>query len=159
MTARFSLSSSTANVDVAPFRQHGRIDMYMDDDILIYDAVGPFNVETLDAMAIAQMGFLRDLPRTGRPWGSIAHFRISAMTSPEGLARYTALMKTPKPPELQAVATAFVFGPDVEGGRIMEGHYRRIYEAIGRPFACFETLPEAKAWVRAQLAAPSAPVA
>ena len=159
MNTRSQLSSSTADIGEAQFRQHGRIDMYMDADILVYEAVGPFNVETFDAMAIAQMGFLRELPHTGRPWGSIAHFRVSAMTSPEGLARYAALMKTPKPPELQAVATAFVLGSDMEGGRLMQGHYRRIYEASGRPFACFETLEDAKAWVRVQLAAPRAPAA
>lgn len=144
---------STIEVDITPFRQHGRIDMHMDGDILVYDAVGPFNVETLDAMAVAQMAFLRGLPRIGRAWGSIAHFRASAMTSPEGLARYAKLMASPKPPELEAKVTAFVVGADVEGGRIMLPHYQRIYETIGRPFASFTTLDEAKAWVHAQLTA------
>lgn len=144
---------STTDVETTPFRQHGRVDMHMDGDILIYEAVGPFNIETLDAMAVAQMAFLGELPRTGRPWGSIAHFRVSAMTSPDGLARYAKLMSTPRPPELDAKVTAFVFGPDVEGGRIMLPHYQRIYETIGRPFACFSTLFEAKAWVLAQLTA------
>lgn len=157
MNTRTQLSSSTADVGTAQFRQHGRVDMYMDGDILVYDAVGPFNTEVLDALAVAQLGFLKQAALGARRWGSIANFRVSAMTSPDGLARYASLMKAPKPPEFQAQATAFVFGPDVEGGRIMLGHYRRIYEEIGRPFACFDTLDEAKAWVRARLAAPATP--
>lgn len=155
MNHRSTLSSSTADVGTAQFRQHGRVDMYMDGDILIYDAVGPFNTEALDALAVAQLGFLQQLALAGRRWGSIANFKVSAMTSPDGLARYANLMKAPKPSEFQAQVTAFVFGPDVEGGRIMLAHYRRIYEEIGRPFACFDTLDEAKTWVRARLAAPT----
>ena len=73
------------------------------------------------------------------------------MTSPDGIARYAAIMAAPKPDFMTPVATAFVMGPDVEGNIIMAQHYRKIYRDIHRPFQICATLPEAQAWALAQL--------
>ena len=41
------------------------------------------------------------------------------------------------------VATAFVVGPAIEGGKIMSPHFDRIYQSIDRPFKTFATMEEA----------------
>ena len=146
------LMASTSLVAGTRFKAHGRIDMWMQDNSLHYDATGPFNEEVFDLMAVAQMEFLKSLTITG-PWASIATLRHSAMSTPGGIQRYTELMQSPKPPELIAVATAFVIAPDIEGGRLMTPHFASIYASIKRPFKTFETLAPAEAWVQSMVAA------
>jgi hypothetical protein len=53
------------------------------------------------------------------------------------------------------IATAFVIGPEIEGGRLMAPLYAKIYADIGRPFALFETMPEALKWAQAMIDAAS----
>ena len=56
-------------------------------------------------------------------------------------------MQSPKPANLEPVATAFVMGPEVEGGKIMAPHFERVYTLIQRPFRICTTMEEAQAWV------------
>jgi hypothetical protein len=101
-------------------------------------------------MAVAQMTFLMTLKHPG-PWASIAISRESVMVSLDGIERYAELMRTKLPPELTAVATAFVIGHDVEGGSIMGPYFAKIYAEIGRPFKIFPTLDEAIHWAQAMV--------
>ena len=138
---------NTKEVAVNGFAPHGVIEISMDGDVMHYECTGPFNRELFDAMAVAQMAFLANLKHPG-PWASIAIGRESVMASLDGIERYAELMKTKLPPELTAVATAFVMGPDVEGSTIMGPHFARIYAEIGRPFKIFPTLTEAIQWAQ-----------
>ena len=113
----------------------------------MYEATGPFNEEVFDLLAVAQMDFLKTLDITG-PWASICTIRNSAMCTPEGMQRYTALMQRPKPPNLTPVATAFVISPDIEGGKLMTPHFERIYALINRPFKAFDTMAAAQSWAQ-----------
>jgi hypothetical protein len=67
------------------------------------------------------------------------------------MERYAELMHLPKPAELTPIATAFVMGPDVEGGKLMAPHFGKIYAAIHRPFQVFQTEAEARAWAQRRL--------
>lgn len=141
------LMASTSLITQTRFKAHGRIDMWMQDNFLHYDATGPFNEEVFDLLAVAQIDFLNTLTVSG-PWASIVTLRNSAMSTPGGIKRYTELMQSTKPPELVPVATAFVIAPEVEGGRLMTAHFTNIYASINRPFKAFETLDQAQAWVQ-----------
>lgn len=156
MTSDKPLMGSTTLVPPTRFRAHGRVDMWMEDHLLHYEATGPFNEEVFDLLAVAQMGFLKTLQITG-PWASICTLRVSAMTTPGGVDRYTELMQSPKPPEFMPVATAFVIDPHIEGGRIMVPHFARIYASIDRPFKTFETMAEAQDWARSMIVASRRP--
>lgn len=148
------LIASTSLIEGTRFKAHGRIDMWMQDNSLHYDATGPFNEEVFDLLAVAQANFLNSLTITG-PWASIVTLRNSAMTTPGGVQRYTELMQSPKPPELLPVATAFVIAPEIEGGRLMTAHFASIYASINRPFKVFETLDLATVWVQSMVDAAS----
>lgn len=138
---------STTQVDATRFRPHGRVDMWMENGVLQYEATGPFNAEVFDCMAVAQMEFLTSLPPFSGRWASICTLRNSAMCPREAIQRYTQLMQSPKPANLEPVATAFVMGPEVEGGKIMAPHFERVYTLIQRPFRICATMEEAQAWV------------
>ncbi len=156
MTPDKPLKSSTTQVKATQFRPHGRVDIWMDGQLQHYEATGPFNKELVDCLAIAQLNSLQTLQPTG-PWVSICTIVESALATPDGLARYAELMRTPKPAELTPVATAFVIGPEVEGGTIMAPLFAKIYADIGRPFKTFETLAEAQRWARTLTQVASAP--
>jgi hypothetical protein len=143
-------SSSTNQVQVSRFAAHGLIEIGMKGDILYYTATGPFNEELFDRFAIAQASYLSTLQHP-TPWVSIATFLDCALFTPEAIARYTAVMQSPKPHGLAPVATAFVIGPDVEGGKIMAPHFRKIYDSIQRPFTIVSTLEDAQSWARSML--------
>lgn len=146
MTRDGPLVSSTTLIGGTRFRPHGRVDMWMENDVLHYEATGPFNAEVFDCLAVAQKDFLVTLPLKG-PWASICTLRTSAMATPDSIARYTQLMQSPKPAQFEPVATAFVIGPEIEGGKIMSPHFERIYTLIGRPFKVCATMDEAQTWV------------
>lgn len=143
---------STADVVAPGFKPHGRVDMWMENDVLQYEATGPFNAEVFDRLAVAQGNFLKSLTFTG-PWASICTVRQSAMATPEAIQRYTDLMQRPKPQSFEPLATAFVVGEEVEGAKIMAPHFERVYSLINRPFKIFQTMEQAKQWVCPMIAA------
>jgi hypothetical protein len=126
--------------------------MWMEDDVLHYEATGPFNEEVFDLLAVAQLGFLKTLTLNG-PWASICTLRHSAMSTPGGIQRYTEIMQSPKPPSFVPVATAFVVGPEIEGGKLMVPHFERVYTLINRPFQIFDSMAPALQWVHAMVQA------
>lgn len=144
--------SSTAHIIAPGFKAHGRVDLWMDNDVLHYEATGPFNAEVFDRLAVAQGNFLKSLTLSG-PWASICTLQVSAMATPEAIERYTALMQKPKPEGLEPVATAFVIAPEIEGCKIMAPHFERVYQLIQRPFRIVSTMKQAQQWVHAKIAA------
>lgn len=142
---------STSDLQTSQFNAHGVVDIWQEGALIHYEATGPFNAELIDSLAIAQRDFLLAAKLSGA-WISICTLRNSAMTSPEAIARYAAIMAAPKPDGMVPIATAFVMAPEVEGSLIMAAHYTRIYKDIGRVFQIFRSLPEAEAWAQELLA-------
>ena len=140
---------STTLVNALPFTAHGKVDIWAEGDLHLYEATGPFNKEVVDGLALAQAAFLQTLQPT-RPWVSICIVRASALATPDGLQRYGELIRQ-APAHFTALATAFVIGPEVEGGRLMGSRFARVFEEAGRPYATFETLDEARLWARSRL--------
>lgn len=148
VTKNQTLKHSTDQVNQTSFRPHGSVHMWMEGDFLYYESTGPFNVELVDSLAVAQMEILRATQYQG-PWASICTVLNSAMAPPDALARYEKLMRKEKPPGKEPVATAFVIAPTVEGARLMAPKFTKIYEGIQRPFKCFEHMDPARVWARA----------
>ena len=152
---------NTSQFQTTAFSPHGEVSLWFEDQILYYDATGPLNTEVIECLALAQVEFLKQFEPQG-PWGSMAVYKVSAMMGPTCLARYEAMMSTPKPAGKTPVATAFVMGPDVDGYRLMAPLYAKIYAGIQRPFRAVETLEEGRRWLFEQIAqarrqAPDAP--
>ena len=150
MQAPDTPKSSTSQIKTSKFHPHGIVDIWMEGRLMHYECTGPFNSELVECFAIAQRDFLLANRPEGE-WISVCTMISSAMTSPDGIARYAQIMATPKPEGLTPMATAFVIASDVEGGRFMAPLYRQIYDDIGRPFQVFETMVEAQTWTYTML--------
>lgn len=143
--------SSTTQVKTSQFTPHGMVELWMDGQVMHYEATGPFNTELVNCLVIAQRDHLVAVQPQGA-WVSMGVLRHSAMMSPEALTRYAEIIAAPKPQNMNPVATAFVIGADVEGGRIMGPLLAKVFTDIGRPVAIFATQAEAEAWAEAQIA-------
>jgi hypothetical protein len=132
------------------FSAHGIVEIWMDGPLMHYECRGPFNTELVDLLALAQRDFLVATRPSGN-WVSVCTMLESAMTSPEGIARYAEVMSAPKPDNMVPIATAFVIAPEVEGSSIMAPLYAKIYADIGRPFGLFESLSQAQAWAQTMI--------
>lgn len=141
----------TSQFQATAFSPHGEIALWFDNQILYYEATGPLNTEVIECLAIAQMEFLKQLDPQG-PWGSMAIFKNSAMVGPQCLARYEAMMSSPKPAGKTPVATAFAIGNDVEGHRLMPPLFAKIYATIQRPFCTVKTVEEGRTWLLQHIA-------
>lgn len=146
MTREPPLRASTSQVDSLPFSPHGKVDIWREGDLHLYEATGPFNKELVDSLAIAQADFLR-AAQQNTPWVSICIVRNSALATPDSLQRYGELIRQ-APPPLTPLATAYVIGPDVEGGQLMAPHFVRVFAQAGRLFQTFATLDEARRWAQ-----------
>ncbi len=137
---------STTEVSTGTFRPHGQIDVWLEGDIVYYEATGPFNIELIHALAATQKSFFETitLPQV---WASVGVLMGSVMMGLDALARYQEVLEAPKPVAFIPSATAFVIGPDVEGGFIIAPHFRRIFAELHRPMEIFQTSSEAVRWV------------
>ncbi len=151
MTDETAKPISTRKVQTQQFQPHGQVEGWMEGDLLLYIANGPFNKELVDCLAITQSEFLQSMQPSG-PWASICTILDSAIGGPDTLARYAQMMCAPKPAGLAPIATAFVMAPDVEGARLMAPHFAKIYADIPRHFQIFETMAQARAWAQAMIA-------
>ncbi|MBU0587466.1 MAG: hypothetical protein KJ852_02755 [Gammaproteobacteria bacterium] len=142
--------SSTIQIKDTPFAPHGQVDMWMDNNLLYYESTGPFNKELADCLAVAQSNFLQSQQPTGH-WVSICTIKKSALATPDGLERYAELVRQ-APPAFTPLATAYVIGPEIEGGQFMAPRFVRIFADAGRPFQIFETMAEARSWAEDMIA-------
>lgn len=141
------IRSSTDDVVQSRFAPHGRVNMRFEDDILFYDATGPFNIELVESLVIAQRDILM-AASPQRPWVSVSIMRRSMLASPDAFARYTEMMHTARSAQFTPLASAYVVAPDVEGRSLMLPKYEAIHIASGRVFQSFTQLDDALAWAR-----------
>jgi len=131
------------------FEPHGDTQFLIEGQMLLVELRGPWNAELIDCYDRQSRPLMAGLSAAGR-WGVIAITRISTMFTDDGAQRLRDLLRQPSP-TLNRAATAFVIAPEVEGYRLCDPLLHEIYDPIA-PFEIFESLPPAKAWVRARIA-------
>lgn len=148
MAMHSAVNVSTEEVVCKGFAPHGLVKIRFEDDILFYEATGPFNLELVNALALAQQNMLNAV-NPQHAWASVTVMRGSMLASLEAFERYNQIMHMPGPASLRPAAMAYVVGPDVEGGTFMLPRYAAIHESVGCVFKSFERADEAVAWARA----------
>ncbi len=128
-----------------PFEPHGRIEHWLEGNVLCFEATGPFNVEAIEALGRSREQWLPAAGFTGL-FANIAEFRNSVLVTPEGFEAFRRYLGG-----RTSSATAFVIAPDVEGASTMVPLFEREFASLGHPFAAFETRVAAEVWVRATL--------
>lgn len=135
--------------DFAPqhFRPHGRVEFSVLENILICEAIGPFNSELVSAVATVQIPLIDDLARQGI-WGDIVIFKKNAMASPEAVSSFSEYLHELSSSGRVPTATALVLPAETEGSTIMRARYLKCYEGARVNLATFERYNEALEWVK-----------
>ncbi|GAA4499781.1 hypothetical protein [Pseudaeromonas paramecii] len=129
------------------FLPHGRVEYSVFGNILVCEAIGPFNLELISAAVTVESPLIDDLVKQGK-WGDVVVFKKSAMASLDMLSSLTAYMRSLSTSMRMPAATALVISSEVEGSKIMTQHYLQCYEDAGLDVAVFEDFDKALAWIK-----------
>lgn len=132
------------------FRPHGLVEVWLQGNVLRYDAVGPFNRELVRAIGQAQHDIMVAAKAAG-PCVEIVTIRESALVTPDGLAELAAILAEVNHQALAPRAVAYVMAPEVEGASLMAPVFRKRYQDQGRVFQVFEKLEDAHTWAQTLL--------
>ena len=143
---------STEELPEGQFKVHGKVELLKhSEEILIFHATGPFNMELLHALLTLEKVFLNELKSEGRQWAEVIIFEKNCMAVNEAASKFPAYLDELKSISLSPKATAFVIGPNVEGLSRMKEHYEKSFRAAELEFAIFNCEQDAIAWVNQYL--------
>ncbi len=146
---------STDDAHLGRFGPHGRISFYfMQGNIVIYKAMGPFNLELLEAFAQVEPGIIEKFQSGVGPWVEVIIFEKSCLAMAECIDVFSAYLKDMKAKGLYPRASAMVIEPDVEGAAFMTKIYQQCYREAGFEFRLFDNRGDAVRWVKTYLPAP-----
>ncbi len=137
---------STSRFAQGRFEPHGVLEMGRHGNILVMEAAGPFNGESLAAFGALWESLFRKVP-WGEPYANIVSIRQSLLASPDFLAGFEQFLSQNTEKKQVSFAIAWIIEPDTEGARIMLPVFQDIYERAGRNFRVFDTRAEAEAWI------------
>lgn len=138
-----------AAVHRAGFDPHGERLNRIEGRILISTFQGPFNVELLRMSGAAALALRRSLMETG-PWGYVENIERNAIATPEAIAEMKRANEDPMR-NRNRIAAAVVIPNGVEGGRVAESIYTKVWRDVAHPFRVFDTFAEARDWIAAQI--------
>lgn len=142
---------STDDHTRGPFAPHGRMRIRFDRGIYFYEAAGPFNEETMAALATTRAEAMGRWPVAPGRGLVLVEWVGSAMMSPPAFRLFAeGYNRFAQGPRLLA-AVAWVGLPDTEGLGLMAEHFRQLYESHGARFQLFHGCDAAIAWLQAQL--------
>ena len=143
-----AINVSTRQVQSKRFTPHGEANfLYADDDLLIVNATGPFNLEFIENLEVVEYSLMLEMSQRYPTWYALATISVSMMMTPETVQRYAQHRKKMGEAGLNPKAIAFVMAPDVEGRGLMHPHLAQLYEEAGVQFADFTEEQEARAWL------------
>lgn len=141
---------TTDEFAVGDFKPHGLVEMWLEGNILRYDAVGPFNRELVRAISQAQHEIMLAAKARGA-CVEIVTIHESALVTPDGLAELALILQDVNQQGLAPLAVAYVMTADVEGANLMAPLFRKRYQDQGRVFQIFDRMEDARVWAQAQL--------
>lgn len=142
----------TDKVDYNKFRPHGRVSFsIIEDYIVVYRALGPFNSEVLKALQEIEPDVLKQVKKKNDKWVEIVIFENSCMALDEFIDEFSLYIKVGKENNLLPLASAFVISSEVEGAYLMASKYKECYENAGLTFCVFENEVNATTWVKSFL--------
>jgi hypothetical protein len=143
-------SLSTDDFAHGKFKPHGRMDVHLEGDIVVFRAEGPFNLEAIVALGNARRAAVADWGSNGRR-ATIVEFHTSMLMSQDALDTYAQGMQSHLAQVKPSVAVAWVVAPGLEGRLFMLPYFAEIFSRIGVPWKAFAHMDEAKAWIQSHL--------
>lgn len=127
------------------FAAHGAVGFTRQEQVLIVDVQGPWNLELIDLYKEKMRPYVQDLSANGA-WGLIIEIHGEAscpMDALEGIR----LGVIDQAANWHRVCTAYVIAPEVRGYRLMDRLWRGIYRDV-MPCEIFERRGDALAWIQ-----------
>lgn len=144
-------SSTDFADDIYP--PHGEFRLRWDNNLVVYEARGPFNLQAIQGLALAREAFLKTLHSNSR-WVAVVHFQRSAIMTADAMQAWEQGLKQLLAQRTNGAALAWVAGQDVEGFHFMLSRYRRVFEEALLPFSFFDDMTAAREWAVQQLDLP-----
>lgn len=130
------------------FRPHGEFWCWMDQDVLMWRARGPFNLEALQAFAYTRRAAFTRWQLDERPLAAVMQWEHSALMSPEAFEAYQCSFDAFIQSRHHYVAVAWVGTAEVEGLDLMRLRYAPLFERHGLAFQVFPDVAPALRWAR-----------
>lgn len=127
------------------FHQIGTFNLAAEGDVIHVHSTPQFNLEAVRDYAAKVAELIERMPPR---FGILAEFENPPIMGPEveDSMRQTARQRAAR----GMVAVAFVT-PDHHGLKIASGQWNRIYDPLGIPFAFFDDVASARAWLREKI--------
>jgi len=142
--------TSTDDFDPKKFRPHGRVNFIKDDDIMICEAKGPFDVELIEAVAYARNIAYEEMNDCEK-WGTIVVIKESAVASEICIDLLIAYLSNLGKANLRSHVTSMVIADDVEGAEVMSARFISAYADAAQTLTVFNRLNDAKVFVKLHL--------
>lgn len=141
---------STDDFVRGPFPPHGHFRITHQNGIYLYEARGPFNEVTIEALAPVRAAVMQHWPVPMGEGLALVHWHDSAMMSPTAFELFSeGYRRFAKSPRLLK-AVAWVGAPDTEGLDLIAYRFEQLYIDTDTPFRLFAEVEPALAWLRAQ---------
>ena len=137
---------------MSQFIGHGTFEARKEGRIVIFKAVGPWNIESMDAAADEFIQLSK--PLYGSPWGMVGDFYGQPVHVPEAASKLTEIVKMER--TQGRVATGLVV-EHCDLPILGKEHLGEVYGNAGENFAFFTRVSDAVAWVEQQISAALTP--
>ncbi|WP_108649974.1 hypothetical protein [Dongshaea marina] len=143
---------STDDATNQDFKPHGKISFnVIDDNVILYRPVGPFNQELAKALAEVESRFLHEKYSSNCEWVEVVLFEGPCVALGEFFSEFSSYLLKMKKKELLPLASAFVFSQDAESPDFMKKRYAQSYHDAGIPFSVFNNADKALSWAKQHL--------
>lgn len=132
-----------------PFPPHGKYKIYCDDQLLVSEVVGPWNIEFIRDWSMASIPLCEELKEKG-PWIAVAIISGSMLATPEAMDALRKVIQN-SVQYYGCIAHVLVAGADVAGRGIVEWAFKKSYGDLSQA-ALFDDYESAKQWSLALLA-------
>lgn len=128
------------------FKEHGMLHAKKENNILVVEGTGPWNIEMLDNSGVKAQQILHELSQDF--WGALTIMHGEAVYLPDASERLIEIVKQQK--SLKRVATAIIVA-DSSLPAFSQGYLSGIYEKAGEEFAFFEHKVDAIKWLEQRI--------
>ena len=140
---------NTDNVSYKKFRPHGRISFaVLENNLVVYKALGPFNLELLNALKEIEPDVLQEMKINNGIWGETVIFENSCLAVDEFFLQFRAYIQAMVKRNILPIASAYVISENIEGAALMARKYQQCYQGTGIHFKIFKNEGDAISWVK-----------
>jgi hypothetical protein len=129
-------------ISMKKFQLHGESELYFEDNILLIEATGPWNIETMTDANKRVMPLIDKL--SAGPWGALIIIYGEPIYVPDAA---TYLVGTIKELKKRGRIASAIMVEESNDPKFAKRHMSSIFEQAGETFRFFKQKQEAKSWL------------